>query len=200
MSATGRTEGAREEGALFPVPGRIRILPLAPETPSEALLDALAADLRDRLAARVEVGATEATDESWWTEERSQLVSSAIVDSLIERHPDVDGTDPGGAVEAWILALTAADLRGGSREYVFGEAALGGAWAVISSARFGPEGSPRLRRRLLAEALHEMGHLAGLEHCDRPGCLMTPAVDVVDVDRRSLVLCGGCAARPRAAR
>ena len=43
MSTTGRTEGAAEEGALFPVPGRIRILPLAPETPSESLLDALAA-------------------------------------------------------------------------------------------------------------------------------------------------------------
>ena len=196
MSAADEPTGAAGGGA-FRVPGRIRILPLAPETPSQALLATLAADLRDRLGTRVEVEGPEEADESWWTEHRSQLVSNAIVDSLIERHPLVtDARDEDCAAE-WILGATAADLRGGSRDFVFGEAALGGAWAVISTARFGAEGSPRLRRRLLAEALHELGHLAGLEHCDRPGCLMTPAVDVADVDRRGLVLCVGCSLGPR---
>jgi archaemetzincin len=117
-----------------------------------------------------------------------------VVDALLDRFPPPDSGDP----EAWVLGLTAADLRAGDREFVFGEATLGGGWAVVSLARLGAAGEPAFRGRLMKEALHELGHLAGLRHCDRRECLMHPARDIVDVDARTTGLCELCRNRERA--
>jgi archaemetzincin len=50
-----------------------------------------------------------------------------------------------------------------------------------------------LRRRLLVEALHELGHVGGLDHCGEPSCAMAEAATVEDVDRKEPAFCGSCA-------
>ena len=49
--------------------------------------------------------------------------------------------------------------------------------------------------RAVAEILHELGHLATLEHCPDRGCLMSFAGSIERVDARGAEFCGSCRAR-----
>lgn len=123
------------------------------------------------------------------TGEPLQASSNDLVDMLIGDYPEKPGE--------WILGLTAHDLAAPGRSHVFGEATLGGQWAVVSTARLGAPGqpSPRLIERLCREALHEVGHLAGLEHCaSAEGCVMSPAASVSAIDSRPPEFCSCCRA------
>lgn len=117
------------------------------------------------------------------------LSSNDVVDALIIRFAD----DAYG----WVLGLTAHDLMARGRSCVFGEATVGGRWALISAARFGPPAtaSPKMLERLYKEAVHEIGHLAGLGHCSgAEECAMRPAGTVSAIDARTHEFCDHCAA------
>jgi archaemetzincin len=83
--------------------------------------------------------------------------------------------------------------------HVFGGARDGGHTAVVSLARLKQEfyGLPAdeelTGRRAVAEVLHEVGHLAGLAHCDRYDCVMHFSPDVEAIDLRRLSYCAACA-------
>lgn len=166
----------------------VRLVPLQPEAPSADLLRRLAEALESHLPGRVTIDPEMPLHPRWRVGESAQLSSTAIVDSLIENFPTGTKDEDAG----WTLGVTSSDLVGGGRSFVFGEAALGGAWAVVSTARLGAPGSSRFDERLLKEALHELGHLAGLGHCESKTCLMAPAADLAAVDRRSVSLCVRC--------
>lgn len=125
-------------------------------------------------------------------EESNPVSSNTLVDALIDGYPE--------SSQGWILGLTAHDLSAPGRSYVFGEATMGGRWAVVSLARLGAPGpaSPRLLDRLCSEALHEIGHLSGLEHCSAPTCVMSVSSAVAAIDAKSAGFCAGCEARFRA--
>jgi archaemetzincin len=121
-------------------------------------------------------------------ENRGQHYSTAILQSL-ERI-----ADPG----ARLLAVTSEDLYVPVLTFVFGEAQLEGACAIVSTARLHDEfyGLPAredlLRERLLKEATHEIGHTFGLRHCPDWSCVMASshAVEVLDV--KSAEFCRAC--------
>jgi archaemetzincin len=115
--------------------------------------------------------------------------SDALLDALIKRY-EVEN-DP---KTRWILGVTAHDLFAPDKPCVFGEATLGGHWAVVGIARFGipTVASPRLSARALKESLHEIGHLAGLPHCDDPQCPLARAATVAEIDRKKADFCGDC--------
>lgn len=76
--------------------------------------------------------------------------------------------------------------------YVFGESQLGGHAAVISLHRL-----HHIDRRITAErgakiALHEAGHLLGLEHCREPGCLMRFSKQLDQLDLLPMRFCSAC--------
>lgn len=171
-------------------PRRLRIVPLAPEPPHHSLLEWVAGALAARLDVPVAVDAVLPAEPDWLSPEGSQLLSNRIIDTLIDRFP----LDDEESSMEWVLALTAADLRGRGREFVFGEATMGGGWAVVSVARFGGSG-PKLNDRLLKEALHELGHVAGVPHCDQVGCVMLPSAGIADVDAKSTAFCDSCRLR-----
>lgn len=155
--------------------------------------------LRNWLDAPVATGEPLELRDEWWDDQRGQLNSNRIVDALIERDEPC-GADP---PDRWCLAVTEADLYAPGLSFVFGEAAQGGAWAVIGLARLRADldpGDPEalLRRRILTEAVHELGHVAGLEHCPRPGCVMFPSDTLDDTDRKSASPCPACADELRA--
>lgn len=98
-----------------------------------------------------------------------------------------------------LVGVTAHDLSLPIFTHVFGRARLGGQAAVVSLARLrqpaaGLDDRTALSRRATAEILHELGHLAGREHCAEPDCLMRFAATVEAVDLRGLAFCAACAA------
>lgn len=127
-----------------------------------------------------------------WVDGAGRCSSNHLVDALIERDPvGRQGLEP----VDWTLAVTSADLFAPGREFVFGEATLGGAWAAIGLSRMRAADDPEedtLRRRALTEALHEIGHLAGLEHCAAARCAMAPAADAAALDEKESTYCPAC--------
>jgi hypothetical protein len=167
---------------------RLEILRLGPIEEEAELLPWLATALQRRLGfGQVVQTALEHPD--WLEDGDGRLSSNRLVDALVDRG-DIEEVRPD---ERWTLAITASDLHAPGRDFVFGEATLGGGWAVVGLARLALGAAPELLRvRLLKESLHELGHLAGLTHCSHDGCVMTPATDLAGVDHRSFEFCSSC--------
>jgi archaemetzincin len=168
------------------------LLPLGPPFPDPDLVEWLGRALRRRLRIRVlrEEGRAlpSATNPG-------RASADAVLDLLAGIRPPLHDRAPA----RWTLALTAADLHAPGRSFVFGAAAVGGAWAVVSTARLLPD-DPRLHRellreRILKEVLHELGHVAALPHCAAPRCVMVFSADVEGVDRKGTDFCVACSGR-----
>lgn len=99
-----------------------------------------------------------------------------------------------------LLGVAAADLYIPILTFVFGEAQLNGTLAVVSTYRlrqdfYGlPPDEALLSRRLLKEAVHELGHTFGLTHCDDTECAMAPSHAVEWIDLKTSRFCSNCAA------
>lgn len=102
---------------------------------------------------------------------------------------------------AVLVGVTAHDLGIPLFTFVLGRGRQGGRAALVSLARLDPRfyGLPPdqglVIRRTALEALHELGHVAGLAHCPDPTCLMSFAASVVRVDVRGTRFCSACEAR-----
>jgi archaemetzincin len=98
-----------------------------------------------------------------------------------------------------VVGIAGRDLAIPIFTFVFGRARLGGRAALVSLERLRPEfhGEPPdsslTTRRLIAEILHELGHVAGLPHCPDASCLMYFASSVERIDLRGLAFCANCA-------
>jgi archaemetzincin len=83
-------------------------------------------------------------------------------------------------------------------EHVYGEARQGGRYAIVSLYRLGQRleassvGQDRLYERAAKVALHELGHLFNLQHCDDPHCLMHFSGALEDLDGLAFNLCRYC--------
>lgn len=97
-----------------------------------------------------------------------------------------------------VLGATALDLFIPVLTFVFGEAELAGRVGVFSICRLREEfyGMPPnqelLVERAVRELLHELGHMAGLVHCQDAACVMSPAHSVEQVDVRDDTYCLAC--------
>jgi archaemetzincin len=123
---------------------------------------------------------------------RDQLDAGALLAALEARADDDDRL---------LVGVTAEDIAIPVFTFVFGLARQGGHACAVSLARtdpsfYGLPPDPALRDdRAVAEVLHEMGHLATLEHCPDRGCLMSFAGNVERVDTRGSRFCASCARR-----
>jgi len=119
---------------------------------------------------------------------RGQVLADHLLDTLASR--------PTAAER--VLAVIDRDITVAGVDYIFGLAALGGRWAVISpfrlrDARHGREWERELfLERLLKEALHELGHTLGMVHCENSECNMKFSSTVDEIDRKSLLFCESC--------
>ncbi len=120
---------------------------------------------------------------------RKQHASGVILRWLLETGP----------VRGKVLGVTDRDLFIPILTYVFGEAQLHGRAAVVSTARLVEDvelvGPQLLVERLAKEAVHEVGHVFGLVHCDTAGCVMGRSPAVREVDAKRAELCPECRAR-----
>ena len=85
--------------------------------------------------------------------------------------------------------------------FVFGLARLSGCRGIISTHRLAnpfyglPDDRDLLIRRLVKEAVHEIGHLAGLKHCQQYDCVMANSSTADEVDIKSNLFCPACLSR-----
>lgn len=76
--------------------------------------------------------------------------------------------------------------------HVYGESQLGGRAAVISFHRLQHIDRQITYQRGAKIALHESGHLLGLEHCREPGCLMRFSKQLDQLDLLPMRFCSAC--------
>jgi len=155
-------------------------------------------NLGPRVAALFRVGweiAPETLDpEPAYHAERQQYHST----ELLARMQSLQG------FKTWrLLGVTAADLYIPILTFVFGEAQMGGAAAVVSLHRLRQEfyGLPAdeelLRDRLVKESVHELGHTLDLRHCEDYQCAMAPSHAVEWIDLKDAAFCEVCGERIR---
>ena len=121
--------------------------------------------------------------------DREQYRASLIVDKLTE------GRDGKGEK---VLGVTGEDLFEQGLNYVFGEASPVDGTAVISLCRLKQEFNGELPDtgllidRAVKEAVHELGHTFGLEHCSNIHCVMHFSNCLADTDIKNSTFCSKC--------
>lgn len=110
---------------------------------------------------------------------------------------DLDGTAP--KIHRIIIGLTAKDISTTKGEHpdwgIFGLGELGGRTCVVSTFRLGARGADeaKLRDRLRKVAIHEAGHVMGLDHCLSDRCVMHDAESsIATVDDETGRFCDAC--------
>ena len=98
-----------------------------------------------------------------------------------------------------MLILCPFDLYVGGLNFVFGLADPMLGVAALSTYRLegGLGVSTRSGERVFKEAVHELGHLFGLQHCPERRCIMSFANSVAEVDMKEPSLCSSCLSRVR---
>lgn len=102
-----------------------------------------------------------------------------------------------GKLDALIKVLVIVDVeifKQGFTGTLFGEAEVGKEIAIISTAPLENhfKSSFLIKERALKEAMHELGHTLGLDHCKTPGCSMNISKDIYDIDEKKKTYCINC--------
>jgi archaemetzincin len=168
----------------------IQIVPVGKVDP--ALLDYLALTLPEGAGGPCTVSGKRIDPREAFDARREQFHSTPILARLAALP-----APPG----AKTLGVADGDLFIPILTFVFGEAQLGGAAALISAARLRQEfyGLPANQvlfyERCAKEALHELGHTLGLVHCPVYECVMHYSNSIEDVDLKGSSWCPACLAK-----
>lgn len=154
-----------------------------------AVLRWLSVALKDSLQMPVRLG-SEIIDPAFaFSENRLQYNSTSILRTLVDMKLPEDTK---------VLGVAAVDLFIPILTFVFGEAQLGKQAAVISVHRlkqsfYGlPDDERLLFERCEKEALHELGHVFGLIHCEKFDCVMHFSNSIERIDLKSNAFCPDC--------
>ncbi|MGB9978616.1 archaemetzincin family Zn-dependent metalloprotease [Methanobacterium sp.] len=91
-----------------------------------------------------------------------------------------------------IIGITEVDLYASRLNFVLGEAEYPGHFAIISLHRLKSPNKKLFLKRVLTEAVHELGHTFGLPHCGNHLCVMHFSNSVVETDIKGPGFCSDC--------
>jgi len=171
---------------------KLQLLPVGEVDPS--LLDWLRQALFERFRMPTEILRPTLDPAFALHAERQQFHSSEILAAM---QSYING-------DTWkLLGVTGHDLYIPILTFVFGEAQLGGASAIVSYHRLTQEfyGLPHdldlLANRLLIESVHELGHTLHLTHCEEFRCAMAASHAVEWIDIKDSGFCEDCLAKAK---
>ena len=125
-------------------------------------------------------------------DERRLQFDAGLILRHLESGPPIQGVDK-------IVGVLDVDIFLPVFTHVFGEARQEGRAALVSLFRLAEAPTdkdrppPVLLERAAKVALHEIGHLFGLWHCESPACLMHFSGGLADLDQTPFTLCRYCA-------
>jgi archaemetzincin len=153
----------------------------------------MVAALKEKLAlvfgCPVRIALPLAVPEFAYNAERAQYRASQFIDTIV-RYVMLKGEK--------LLGITGVDLFSDGLNFVFGEASPSQSAAVISLYRLRDELSDGLPdnefvlKRAVKEAVHELGHLFGLDHCSNTRCVMHFSNCLADTDIKEISFCSKC--------
>jgi len=112
-----------------------------------------------------------------------QYDARELLRNLVRLHSEKDDV---------VIGITSSDLMLPGFNFVFGLAERKTSVAVISTCRLQSDYSEKFQERCLKEAIHEIGHLLSLNHCDDPLCVMHFSNSLLDTDMKSAKFCREC--------
>ncbi len=167
--------------------GLIAVIPLG--RVGEDVLRVVTDSLQGILRLPVDLLEPEPLPQEAFMELRNQYNAMTIIKHLSNNRP-------GNALK--ILGVTAKDLCNPILTYVFGEAYMNGAAAVLSSYRLhrgkDSEFAPYevFLERVVKVAIHEIGHTFNLPHCHNGRCVMRASNTLAELDDKLNYLCDYC--------
>ncbi len=153
-------------------------------------LDIVKKGLEDAFGLKVETLATKPLPKEAWYEPRSRYRAEKILTFLDDKTVDQYRI---------VIGLTSKDISTTKDEHedwgIFGFGEVGGRVCVVSTFRLNARGADeaKLRERMRKVAIHEVGHVMGLDHCPEKGCIMQDAESsIVTVDEENGQFCETC--------
>ena len=156
---------------------------------SEDLLIYLTNQLATQLPYEIKIGKAFPQASYAYNKRRNQYCSDLVLREL-------ETLDLGKTKK--ILGLVDLDLYTPGLNFVFGQASMGGRACLIALPRlrqefYGLKGPRSLfYERVLKEAVHELGHSFGLNHCRNRRCVMYFSNCLADTDYKGKEFCEAC--------
>jgi archaemetzincin len=126
--------------------------------------------------------------------QRNQWKSNEILQWLLDKHRPNRATTK----TTKILAICDFDAYSGHLNFVFGEAYLDGSISAIYLPRLRQElyglktDEYLFHQRIVKEAVHELGHAFGMNHCGNTRCVMHFSNSLPDTDIKESHFCNVC--------
>jgi len=167
----------------------ILLVPIGEVEPK--VIETLKYDLSRVFKRKVLIGRGMPRPEDAFNKKRNQYLSTAILKAIMERKEY--------SIYEKVLGIIDLDLYVPRLNFVFGEASR--SVAIISLTRLRskfynlPEDQALFRKRILTEAVHELGHTYGLGHCGNSHCVMFFSNSLIDTDMKGPDFCPKCKGR-----
>jgi len=180
-------KGSKKTAKKSPQKGIIGVVPLG--AVADDVLRVISDGLQGILRLPVDLLPATHIPEQTYMRSRNQYNAMALIKYLNEEFPR-------NSVK--ILGVTERDLCNPILTYVFGEAYMGGATAVMSTARLRvAQTGEQVARELFLErvvkvALHELGHTFNIPHCHAERCVMRASNGLRDLDEKLNYICDYC--------
>jgi archaemetzincin len=153
------------------------------------LLKGLQKGLTDAIGYAVSINPAVPVPQQAYNEGRDQYLADTVIEELY----------PFKKKGSYLLGVTNVNLFTHGKNFVFGEASPATEVAVISLFLLQGQGREHkdnlLLERAVKEAVHEIGHLLGMDHCSDGQCVMHFSGSLIDTDIKNAYFCPHCQPR-----